>query len=97
MVLPDTMRSSRLNSNATLFLLHHPIHLRSPVMGFSNTMRNTCKVKNTLGQSGLTCVYVCRNTDITGTLNAVNYLLVGLCLCFSHLIKKLLSVNRFRI
>ena len=64
--LPARFCCSRRNCNTTLLLLLHPVHCRCTIVHFSNLVRNTCVVQDTLCCCSFTSINVSRNTNVSG-------------------------------
>ena len=68
MVLPETGRRSGGNSNTTLALLLHPIHLGRTLVYFTNFVLFSGIKEHTFRHCGLTGINVSNNADVTNFL-----------------------------
>ena len=64
-VVPESRRSSRGDRDTTLLLLLHPVHGSTPIVYFTDLMRQTGVEEDTFGRSGLPGIDVSHDADIS--------------------------------
>ena len=68
MIAPMTGGCGRGNRDASLLLLHHPVHRRGTLMHFADLVVNPGVVKNPLGGGRFPRVDVRHDPDVAGFL-----------------------------
>ena len=68
MIAPETGGRRRSDRDATLLLLHHPVHSRSTFVHFTDLVIDPGVIKNPLSGGGFARIDVRHDADIAGFL-----------------------------